>query len=395
MNSYTDNLEAGAIDLDDSEAINKLPEIIASFRGHGTALSEFMDANGYPAGQENTPKAKAAFLKQKFEETGISGAKARYALKWLTEPKGFERQNGFRIAFALGLDIEKTDEFFRTVLLDRGFDCHTIEEAVYYYCICHRKGYPTAERLLLKVPEPEKIAVPFAGDVLYTRNIISFIRSCTDEEMLLSYFRDNLAQFGYNQVKAKEYIRSLWTEIAKPSGLAEMERKYLIESDNTDRSESVPSTWDIYLQILGLDSGDVSRIKADRTIKPIIDNKVFMHEFAAQNYPTRQGIEKLLRGEAASHDMTRKTLIMLAFYHFWMNIALSRHGHISYEAGKNDRERCIAELDQYLMDAGFPEMYAGNPYDWIFLWAAGREAPILSFHSYWQLLSAEYSEQVL
>ena len=52
----------------------------------------------------------------------------------------------------------------------------------------------------------------------------------------------------------------------------------------------------------------------------------------------------------------------------------------------------INETNQYLLDAGFPEMYAGNPYDWIFLWASCRESALQSFRFYWQLLSAEFSE---
>ena len=56
--------------------------------------------------------------------------------------------NQVSIAFALGLTVEETDESFRKVLLDRSFDCHTIVEAIYYYCIYHGKLYPDAEKLI-------------------------------------------------------------------------------------------------------------------------------------------------------------------------------------------------------------------------------------------------------
>lgn len=392
MDHYTEKLAAGAAGLYEHEAMEKLPEIIASFRGHGTALSEFLDAHGYPADAENTPEAKAEFLKQRFTAAGIGSTKARGALKWLTSANGFERETGFRIAFALGLDIEQTNGLFRTVLLDRGFDCHTVSEAVYYYCIYHGRGWAAAERLNAEAPVPEKSPVPRDGNVLYTKNIISFIRSCPDDESLLHYFRENLSQFGYNQVKAKEFIRGLWARIADPGGLAEQERRLFDQPEKGQNPPSEDSTWGIYLQMLGL-SFDTDRIEADRTIKPILENKTFMHEFAAENFPNRQGIEKTLRGEFVKHDLTRKTLIMLAFYQFWMNTAVSHSRHPSYEAGPNDGERCLAELDQYLLDAGFPEMYAGNPYDWIFLWASLRESPLQAFRHYWMLLSAEFSEK--
>lgn len=392
MHSYTEKLAAGAEGMYEYDATEKLPAIIASFRGHGAALSEFLDSHGYPQSGEQTAEAKAAFLRQKFADAGIGSSKARNALKWLTAANGFERETGFRIAFALGLSVEETNEFFRTVLLDRGFDCHTIEEAIFFYCMVHGRGYPAAEKLIAAAPKPGKAAVPFNGDVLYTKNIIAFIQTCPDDEALLRYFRENLPQFGYNQVKAKEYIISLWNRIAGPKGLAEMERMYFPEPEKGRNPPAEDSTWGIYLQILGL-SFDIDQIREDRTIKPILDNREFMHEFAADNFPGRQSIEKILRGESTKNDLIRKTMILLIFYQFWMNTALSHAGIKSFQAGENDRDRCLAELDQYLLDAGFPEMYAGNPFDWIFLWAAGREAPMLAFRSYWGLLSAIHSER--
>ena len=313
-------------------------------------------------------------------------------MKWLTEPKGFERETGFRIAFSLDLTIDETNTFFRTVMLDRGFDCHTIREAIYYYCICHGLGYQTAEKLIAAVPQPKKSPVPDSADVLYTKNIILFLQTCPNEETLLKYFIENINQFGYNQVKAKEYIRFLWNRISAPDGLAVQERIYFPVGIKSASQDAADSTWNIYLQILGLDLDDVRYIETDRTIKPMLKNETFMHQFAAENFPNRQSIEKILRGESTQNDLIRKTLILFVFYQFWMNIALSKKGYKSYEAGANDRERCISELDQYLLDAGFPEMYAGNPFDWIFIWAAGRESPMQAFRSYWQLLSAEYSE---
>ena len=244
---------------------------------------------------------------------------------------------------------------------------------------------------MAEAPKTDRTAVPSEGEILYTKNIISFLRSCPSDEALLEYFRENLPQFAYNQVKAKEFIKQLWEQIAGPDGLAEQERKYFLQQEKGENPPAEDSTWGIYLQILGL-SFDVEHIEGDRTIRPILENRTFMHEFAIDNYPTRQSIEKLLRGETAKHDLTRKTLILLAFYQFWINTALSHGGMKTLMAGENDRDRCLDELDQYLLDAGFPEIYAGNPYDWIFLWAAGREAPILAFRSYWQLLSAEHSE---
>ena len=131
MDLNSKNLTTAAEELLDYEAESRLPQIIASFRGHGASLSGFLDSHGYTG--EDTPAAKAAFLKRKFKEAEIDQSRTRNILKWITEPNGFERDTGFLIAFALDLTIEETDDFFRTVLLDRSFDCHTIREAILRY----------------------------------------------------------------------------------------------------------------------------------------------------------------------------------------------------------------------------------------------------------------------
>ena len=65
MRSYTDRLEAGAADFYEYEALEKLPRIIASFRGFGAALDDFLVSNGYPGSAKDSADKKAAFLKEK------------------------------------------------------------------------------------------------------------------------------------------------------------------------------------------------------------------------------------------------------------------------------------------------------------------------------------------
>ena len=36
-------------------------------------------------------------------------------------------------------------------------------------------------------------------------------------------------------------------------------------------------------------------------------------------------------------------------------------------------ERCKANIDNHLLKSGMPELYAGNPYDWIFLFCLNEE----------------------
>lgn len=70
MNSYTEKLESGASNLYEYEAAEELPRIIASFRGHGAALSRFLDEHGFSSDHEDTPEAKAAFFEAEIQRRG-------------------------------------------------------------------------------------------------------------------------------------------------------------------------------------------------------------------------------------------------------------------------------------------------------------------------------------
>ena len=50
-----------------------------------------------------------------------------------------------------------------------------------------------------------------------------------------------------------------------------------------------------------------------------------------------------------------------------------------YAAKPYDGPRCIASINRLLLDASYPELYEGNPYDWIFLYAV---YPLDAFRSF-------------
>lgn len=51
-------------------------------------------------------------------------------------------------------------------------------------------------------------------------------------------------------------------------------------------------------------------------------------------------------------------------------------------AGVQETERCLYSINKFLVDAGYPTLYFGNPYDWIFMWALRTENPLQAFRSY-------------
>ena len=224
----------------------------------------------------------------------------------------------------------------------------------------------------------------FDDEVLFTGSIIKEINRMKSKEELLRFFHANIEQFGYNNVTAYKYIMLLWDKIAKPNGLAEKEKHLLFPNlDSKGKDDNKRSVWDIYLQILGLydfddDNSPLFVFNTDRTLKPILKNNELLHPLAEDSFPDRQGMEAILRGEHKSHELVRKTIILLVFYEFWTKLSLKK-GVRNYLAENEDAKRCYAQINRYLLDAGYPCLYEGNPYDWIFLFAIQDEYPMDTF----------------
>lgn len=85
-------------------------------------------------------------------------------------------------------------------------------------------------------------------------------------------------------------------------------------------------------------------------------------------------------------------LILLVFYSFWAETVISFQD-AAHQATKEEADRCLDMINRYLIEAGFAELYAGNPYDWIFLWANHNEEPLTAFRAYILELIAIKSDQ--
>lgn len=430
MGTYTKSLENKAREINPEEDIDyseELIKVVEMFREFDEALDEFIINHGF-AGDRQDIDEKIAFIRHRFEQKKIP--LPRNMKKWYTEHKRIKKETAIRICFAFGLTVEETEDFMRRICLLRGLDCHNVEEAIYYYALTNGLGYPEAQQLIDRVPKVSVGKIDFARDVLYTSAILEEIKRFKSPETLIKYINANIGQFGYNNATAYKYIREMWEEIAGESGFAATERKRLYaafddrdreireeqaeegyeegqvmeertgkpESDNgqgtsenrkakdgragnrKNRSEKDRnSLWEIYLQILGLAGDQIARIDTDRSLKPILKDNALLHAWAEDSFPSRTGLEKILNGEHASEEMVHKTIILLVFYRFWVKSALRNHG---YQARIGDTDRCICEINKYLIDAGYPELYPGDPFDWIVLHAVENEFPLLVFRDF-------------
>lgn len=396
MPAYTAMLQRplDSISFEDDNFIEELLQVVQLFRPFSAAITEFISEHGYEGGPDDID-AKVSFIRTAFEKANITSP--REIREWFTAGQPIKRDTAFLICFAFRLDGGATDEFFRRYYArERSFNCHQVQEAVYYFCLNNGLSYAEALDIQTRVPLAKESTK--SSDIVYTGSIIAELNELETKDALITYLTENIDKFSDSNVTAYETIRRLWALAAGNGGLLMQEREKLPsilddaatgEKNRLRSGKAGVKPWDAYLAILQLDKDDVKRLKAERSIRPILKK---LHTDAQDSFPDRQGIDKILRGEHVSYERVRKWLVLLTFYTFWAQKAVKEG---NYEAEAEDANRCLTSMNQHLMDAGYPELYVGNPYDWIFLYAAKSEEPLYVFRFIWNELLATALEEHL
>ena len=393
LSAYTSVLRGSleSISFEDENFMEELLDVARLFRPFSEALDGFIRERGF-SGDPTDAGAKTAFIRGVFLQAGMTPP--REIREWFESGQPVKRETVFRICFAFGLDGGETDDFFRRIYArERGFDCHLMREAVYYFCLNNALTYADALEILSGAPEPGGRR---DGGTVYTGSIIAELNELETREELAEYLKENAGCFTGGSATAREIIRRLWSAAAGPGGLLIQEREKLpsiLDDGASGRRSPLRADgagvrlWDAYLAILQLDRKEVGRLPAERSVRPILKR---LHADVRDSFPDRQGIDRILRGEQVSYERIRKWLVLLTFYVFWAKKAV-RKGR--YEADPDDANRCLAGMNRYLTDAGYPELYVGNPYDWIFLYASKSGEPLYVFRYIWnELLTAELEE---
>ena len=396
MPDYTTNLlsRIDVLSPEDEDFIEELIQVARLFRPFSAAMDEFLRERGYD-GRPDDAEAKTAMIRDAFEKAKIPPP--REIRQWFTADQPIVRETAFQICFAFGLDGAETDTFFRRVFArERSFDCHRVPEAIYYFCLNNGYGWADAQEMIARIPQKDKKDAGTA--VVYTDSIMRELNRLTTREELVGWLRENLGLFNTNNATAYRMIREMWDQTAGDNGLLIREhRRFYAASEDpaTDRPEKPAAgaegmrLWDAYLAIFQLDRERVSRLEADRSIKPILKN---LHAAVQDSFPDRQGITLILKGSHVSYERVRKWLILLLFYTWWARRALAAGDYLAKE---NDGKRFLAFADHALMEAGYPELYVGNPYDWIFMYCAHDQEPLSLFREIWNTLLEEKLEEHL
>lgn len=391
------------------EAIDFLKDP-SNFRNFDEGLVELMHRKGYST--ELNVFELSGILYSELQNIGSSISRTTIG-SWFQgthRPKieaGYRKQI-YEICFALKLNCDETKWFFQHVYYDRAFNCHTITESVYFFSFLNNLPYTEAQEIINIIesaPSPS-ILSPVKNYTQFSRSQIESFHSKDELIRFLTYHKSNYE--SWNQSSFAEIQNRMNELIPTDLGKKEISNvKRTITRKNTIvgviPKQSCQKEWGLIMQeffssvicpedleyISGLNiqsnafilkrilSPSSCEVKIDKTSVPYI---------VKNNFPTRKTMSDILSAEKISHsksyDSIRKVIILLNFYIFWVRVDLGYTNYLQEEQDCPDNilyDAFIKEMDATLYNCGYEYLYAGNPYDWLFMCAAQTEKPLRYF----------------
>ena len=216
LNLSTDNAQDSLFSIDDCNEAYQYLQNSANFVSFHTGLTTLMQRCGYTGSSEDVEE-KTAYLQQKLAaiHVKITEITVRDWFSGKRRPSldSRSRKLVYEICFALGASFELVQEFFRQVYFSRSFNCHTIKEAVYYYCLHQNHSYDHALELYETIKAMPETAKFEASDPVYTDQIRNALDNCHSDEEFLAYFSRNKSIFDRWNQKALFYIEEFIRQI--------------------------------------------------------------------------------------------------------------------------------------------------------------------------------------
>ncbi len=332
----------------------------------------------------------------------------------------------YEICFALNLNETETTWFFQHIYYDRAFNCHTIDEAVFYFAFSNGLTYQKSLNIIKKINEADApAATNYEGNyTLFVKNQINSMKTAGE---LTTFLISNKENFKSWNKSAGNMLKSLAAEITIPESAKKktdelkrnISRFLSAPSDKTSckknnfsgkiHPEDYTDCGLIVREII-YDSmhNSYDTISQCEYIKDVMNNRNFMKNasilrylittsvgagkdtsipyIVRNNFPSKKTMSDILSEDklstSKSYDSIRKLIILLDFYRFWVNAKLNSETEY-YKTLDEDKltEIYIEEANNCLYDCGYEDLYAGNPYDWIFLCSAHANDPLDFFRS--------------
>ncbi|MDE6053973.1 MAG: hypothetical protein K2G55_09475 [Lachnospiraceae bacterium] len=404
-------------DVDDAIDYLKNPD---SFRSFDIGLIELLKKKGY-TGDINDIKDLSEYLVSRLKNIN-SQIEKETVISWLNgthRPKiePGSRNKIYEICFALNLSLDETSWFFRHVYYDRAFNCHTIEEAVYYYSFLHNVTYAEAQKIIQEVKN-----IPSATDsdasANYTQYVKNLIHECQSVAELKEFLTQNKGNFNAWNKSAlnalNNYVSAL---IGSPESKSIIDNLKRTIAQKRNNGKELPSlnladyqTFGLLIQELIFDSKNPYECTAESPTEYVfeaIDNrnirkntfilerilgtqkicrnneKISIPYIVRNNFPSKKTMSDILSKDkilvSKSYDSIRKMIVLLDFYQFWVKVKLTTNNmeFPSDALPKIYLDEANALLDQ----CGYEKLDAVNPYDWIFLCSARSKNPLEYFRA--------------
>ena len=350
------------------------PEEVISFLSDSSTFRSFGDGLVWvitkkkPSLTGCTPKEIAKSVLSIFNDKKIKFNRNTLD-SWLTSKKrpkkgDDSRENLFRLSFALDLTDSETAYLFQKVYLDRSFNPRCKKEFIYYYCLSHHKDYQHAQTLLDKV-DNNRCAVG-TDEFFPTQQLMDDVSALKSDEEIVQYILSHASAFEFNSVLSIKKRDEL-LEDARRLTQEEISDCEQYKYDNLLKNKTKSSVSTAFQVVV-----DQMRLERNEKRTSIFKDSLLPSEIKI-NFPQSNIMQK----KDPSYDELRKSIILLFSYQFWRKNKLN----VGTESIGNDEifETFETQLSALLNDIGFPPLYYGNPYDWLFLYCTSTEKPLDTF----------------
>ena len=401
--------------LDDAIDFLKNPK---SFRNFDEGLCQIIFQKDF-IGDKNNPYEIANYLISKLRAINstiedstvlswfISTPSKTYKSRPKIEPGS--RLKIYEICFALNLSFDETVWFFEHVYYDRPFNCHTIEEAVFYYAFKHNINYSKAKAIINEIYSTHSSFVSNNVETNYTQFIqdnLDNFNSIDELKLFLSANKDDFNHWNQSALTTLNFLVSQLIGLPSSKNDIDTLKRTLKRSSSTIFKINVDDYkhCGLLIQEIIFDAQSQTNEPVSLYILDTINNKntrknTFILErllctssglkkniqipyIVRNNFPSKKTFSDILSKEkisiSKSYDSIRKAIILLDFYYFWINVKLDTQSQL-----KHDELIHIYrdEADNSLYNCGYNKLYEGNPYDWIFLCSIQNKEPLAYFRS--------------
>ncbi len=329
-------------------------------------LKQAIIKSGY-MGSVDDRKALLKYIRNKFEVQGLD----RYYIKdtlnnWLdgnpVDDSYLGRERVYNVCMALDMSLEETEVFFKKYYLQRPFNFRRADEIIYYYCIKNAKKYIDVQRILEKTKSYVEIDDPCSTQsTIATEMINKEIDRIHNEEELIEYIRNNNINGGNHS--CQKVTMKLLESINKIDYFYDIN----IEEDEKKKKKEI-TIKDLLRIFYG------GELKNNKDVESSILGKIaFPTEVDFSNI-RNDGKEKTGKNgnviKYVSSDVYRRTIILLTFFEYFSSLSykLDTIEMDSFSIYEN----FIILVNKNLYEAGLPELYYRNKFDWLFAYCAYR-----------------------